>query len=193
MATHKFNKDYSPRYPFRPEFGIGDPENLKYLNSLTKWLMSKIILNAKPYHEKHNGVSDNGKEGKKITITFEQMKQKIIDTNGVSPDGIEIYFGSPTLMNSPSRAIELGLMSAEENSRKPSWDRKNTNEENGPIHYGKNNIQLTTKGFNLGKGADDSYSTITQNVKVKVKNGIELILDNCTPQFLAAYTQSLAI
>jgi len=189
MATHKFNKDYSPRYPFRPEFGIGDPENLKYLNSLTKWLMSKIILNAKPYHEKHNGVSDNGKEGKKITITFEQMKQKIIDTNGVSPDGIEIYFGSPTLMNSPSRAIELGLMSAEENSRKPSVDRIVSKLK----EYSNENIQIVTKGFNLGKGADDSYSTITQNVKVKVKNGIELILDNCSPQFLAAYTQSLAI
>jgi len=193
MATHKFNKDYSPRNPFLPEFGIGDPENLKYLNALTRVGMTRIKNAARPFHEKYPGVTDNGKKGKDVDVTFDELKQIIIDSNGVSPDGVKIYFPPIAFFNNPGLAIKLGLMTSEENNRKPSWDRKNTNEENGPIHYGKNNIQLTTKGFNLGKGADDSYSTITQNVKVKVKNGIELILDNCTPQFLAAYTQSLAI
>jgi hypothetical protein len=193
MATHKLTKNYKPRIVFNENFGIGDSENLKYLDSFTKWGMARIKKSAKPYHEKHLGVTDNGKKGKDVTVTFDELKQIIIDSNGVSPDGVKIYFGPLAYLNNPNRAIELGLMTREENSRKPSFDRKNSNEKKGPTHYGKNNIQLTTKGFNLGKGADDSYSSITQNVKVKVRGGIELILDNCSPQFLASYTQSLAI
>ena len=193
MATHKFNKDYKSRNPFLPEFGIGDPENLKYLDSLARAGMTRIKNAARPFHEKYPGVTDNGKKGKDVDVTFDELKQINIDSNGVSPDVVKIYFPPIAFFNNPGLAMKLGLMTSEENNRKPSWDRKNTNEENGPIHYGKNNIQLTTMGFNLGKGTCDSYSTITQNVKVKVKNGIELILDNCSPQFLAAYTQSLAI
>jgi len=95
-------------------------------------------------------------------------------------------------LNNPGQAMKLGLMTADENSRKPSFDRKNTDETMGSIHYIKNNLQHTTMRYNLGKGSNDLSLTMTQNVKIKVKNSIELNIDDCSPQFLAAYTQSLA-
>jgi len=179
-------KNYRARCPFNPSFGIGDDENSMYLDSLAKWHMLRIKQSAKPYHEKHLGVADNGKRGKVVAVTHEEIKQLIIDANGVSPDGTKIYFGSLGCLNNPSRAIALGLMTSDENSRKPSFDRIDSDKP-----YIKDNLQHTTKGYNIGKGSDDSYSTVSQNIKVRVKN-IEFIIDNCSPQFLAHYTQSLA-
>ncbi len=186
MTSNKLTENYRARYPFNPSFGIGDDENSMYLDSLAKWHMLRIKLSAKPYHEKHLGVADNGKKGKVVAVTHEEIKQLIIDANGISPDGIKIYFGSLGCLNNPSRAIALGLMTSDENSRKPSFDRIDSDKP-----YIKDNLQHTTKGYNLSKNADDSISSINQNVRVKV-SGVEMIIDNCSPQFLANYTQSLA-
>ena len=184
----KLTKNYKPRIVFNTDFGIGDSENSTYLNSITNWQMARINRNAKPYHKKHIGVSDNGNTDKEVIITKEELKQKFIDSNGFDPNGVELYFGPIAYLNNPTRAIALGLMTKDQNSRKPSADRIVSDIK----VYSNKNTQITTKRFNLGKGSDDSYSSVTQNVKVKVLRGVELTIDKCSPQFLAEYTQSLA-
>jgi len=192
MATYKLTKNYTPRIKFNTDFSIGDKENEQYLNSLAKWHMGGIKQGAKSYNEKHPGTTNNGKKGKDVIVTVEELKELIIEANGISPDGAKIYFAPVGYLNNPGQAMKLGLMTADENSRKPSFDRKNTDETMGSIHYIKNNLQHTTMRYNLGKGSNDLSLTMTQNVKIKVKNSIELNIDDCSPQFLAAYTQSLA-
>lgn len=187
MSSHNLTENYKPRIEFNNNFGIGHPENLIYLNSLAKWGMTRIKQSALPYHKKHLGTTDNGKSGKEVLVTLEELKQIIIDSDGISPDGTKIYFGPMACLTQPNKAISLGLMTAEENNRKPSFDRKNSKGK-----YTKNNLQCTTKGYNLGKGSDDSSSIVTQDVKIKVNNDIEFVIDNCSPQFLAQYTASLA-
>jgi hypothetical protein len=186
MATLVLTKNYRARNPFNPNFGIGDPENNRYLDSLVKWSMAKIKAGAKPFHEKY-GTPDKGAAGKIVSITSAELKQKIIDSKGLSPDGVKIYFGNIGVLNKPGQAIKVGLMTSDENNRKPSFDRIDSSIK----EYSNDNVQVTTKSYNISKGSDDSYSTTTQDIKVKVKN-IEFTIDNCSPQFLAHYTQSLA-
>jgi hypothetical protein len=187
MASNVLTQNYTPRVSFNFDYGIDHPINEPYLNSLSSWLMERIKRAAKPYHQKHPGVSDNGKKGKVVTITMEQLKQKIRDTNGLSPDGIPIYFGPTTLMSNPNRAIKLGLMTEEENQRKPSVDRI----DSGLKEYSKENVQIVTKKYNLGKSDSNGINTINPSVKIQVGK-VNITLDNCSPQYLAAYTQSLA-
>ena len=187
MPTNKLTKQFTPRISFNYEYKIDHPTNEPYINSLTGWLMERIRRAAKPYHEKHPGVANNGRGGKKVTITMEELKQKIIDTNGISPDGVPIYFGPIALMASPSQAIRLGLMTEDENQRKPSVDRIDSTLK----EYSKENVQIVTKKYNLGKS--DSNDIHTNNPSVKIQIGkVNITLDNCSAQYLAAYTQSLA-
>lgn len=187
MARATFTENYIPRVSFNSDYGIEHPINEPYVNSLTSWLMERIKRAAKPYHQKHPGVSDNGKKGKVVTITMDELKQKIRDTKGVSPDGVPIYFGPTTLMSNPNRAIKLGLMTDDENQRKPSVDRIVSEIK----EYSNENVQIGTKKYNLGK-SDSKVSTIT-NPSVQIQVGkVNITLDNCSPQYLAAYTQSLA-
>jgi hypothetical protein len=188
MTKNVLTKNYTPRITFNSEYGIDNPINEPYVNSLAGWLMDRIKRAAKPYHQKHYGVSDNGNKGKIVTITMNQLKQKIKDTKGLSPDGVPIYFGPTTLMTNPNRAIELGLMTDDENQRKPSVDRI----DSGLKVYSNENVQIGTKKYNLGKSDSKVNNTFNPSVQIKIGK-VNITLDNCSPQYLAAYTQSLAV
>jgi hypothetical protein len=185
MATTHLTKNYRPRIVFNESYGIEHPINAEYVSSLAGYMMTRVRSCARPYHKKHIGVKDNGTKGKVVTITKEQMEQKIRDTKGKSPDGTLLYFGPVGLLSNPTKAIELGLMTAEENSRKPSPDRIDSNLK----EYSNENLQITTKKYNLGKSNDDSTSVVV-NAKIEVGK-VNITLEGVTPQYLAAYTQSL--
>jgi hypothetical protein len=187
MATAKLTKNYNPRFPFNPNFEIGDPENDSYVEALAKWGMGRIRKAAQPFHKKY-GTPNNGHKGKDVIITQDELKQKIIDSKGISPDGVKIFFGDIGVLNTPGAAIAVGLMTAEENNRKPSFDRIDSSLKK----YSVDNIQITTKSYNISKGTDDDYNPLTQDIKVKITNGIEIVIDNCSPEFIANYTQSIA-
>ncbi len=187
MARTILTKDYSPRVKFNPDYGINHDINDKYLTSLSGYLFSNIKSSAKPYHKKHIGVTDNGAKGKVVTITKKQIKQKLIESKGKSPDGYNLWFGPLAFMQNPSKAIELGLMTSDENSRKPSCDRIDSKLK----EYSNKNIQITTKKYNLGKSDDDTKSVVV-NAKIEVGK-VNITLEGVTPQYLAAYTQSLAV
>jgi hypothetical protein len=186
MATTHLTKNYRPRIVFNESYGIEHPINAGYVSSLASYMMTRVRSTARPYHKKHIGVKDNGTKGKLVTITKEQMEQKIRDTKGKSPDGTSIYFGPVGYLSNPTKAIELGFMTAEENSRKPSPDRIDSNLK----EYSNENLQITTKKYNLGKSNDDSTSVVV-NAKIEVGK-VNITLEGVTPQYLAAYTQSLA-
>ena len=186
MATTKLTKNYRPRVVFNPSYGLDHPINDAYLSSCAGYMMTRVKSSARPYHEKHKGVKDNGTKGKIVTITKEEMKQKLIETNGKSPCGSNLYLGPVAYMQNPKRAMELGLMTAEENSRKPSPDRIDSSLK----IYSNDNIQITTKKYNLGKSNDDSPMGVA-NAKIEVGK-VNITLEGVTPQYLAAYTQSLA-
>ena len=192
MANKVFTSNYKCTHPYLPQFKIGSAENSEYVERLAKWMMSRIKSAAKAYHEKNNGVKDNGATGKKVTITHKQLVQKIIDTNGTTEDGTKLYFGPTVLMTNPGRAVKLGLMTSDENSRKPSADRIRSKKDNGTKgDYSNENMQIITKSQNLAKGADDVAPNTNHNVKVTV-GVVELLIENCSAKYLAAYTQSLA-
>lgn len=186
MATTNLTKNYRPRVVFNDSYGIEHPINDGYVSSLAGHLMTRVRSCARPYHEKNIGVKDNGAKGKVVTITKEDMKQKIRDTKGKSPDGTPIYFGPVALLQSPTKAMKLGLMTPDENSRKPSVDRIDSDKK----EYSNENIQITTKKYNLGKSNDDSPMGVV-NAKIEVGK-VNITLEGVTPQYLAAYTQSLA-
>lgn len=189
--TNTFTKDHKPRYAYDPNFNISDPQNSAYVKSLAKHLLTRMKSSAKAYHEKHKGVKDNGKSGKKVTIKLKQVEQKIRDTRGISPDGVKIYWGPVAYLQNPGRAIKLGLMTEEENSRKPSVDRiKSVIKE-----YSNTNVQITTKKYNLGKSSEaeaKSVNYIYPNAFIKI-GGTEILLNNCSPDWLAQYTHSLSL
>ena len=188
MATSKLTKDYKPRVVFNENYGIGHPINDEYVSSLAGYLMARVHSSARPYHLKHPGVTDNGSKGKLVTITKEQMKQKVRECNGKSPDGTSIYFGPTAYLSNVKKAIAFGFMTKEENSRKPSTDRIDSSLK----EYSSQNIQITTKKYNLGKSEDDVPSVSgVANVKIEIGK-VNITLDAVTPQYLAAYTQSLA-
>jgi hypothetical protein len=186
MAGTALTENYTPRVSFNTEYGIEHPMNDDYVTSVSKWLMQRIKKSAQPYSQKHKGVKDTGKPGKKVEITLEELKQKVRDTKGVDPNGIPIYWGPTTLMSQSGKAIKLGLMTEDENQRKPSADRLISKDG----HYTNDNVQITTKTYNLGK-SNSNGSTNTSNVTIKVGK-VDILLENCSPQYLAAYTQSLA-
>lgn len=192
MANKAVTSNYKCTYPYQPQFKISSIENSEYVKRLASWMMGRIKSSAKPYHNKHNGVKDSGATGKKVTITHKQLVQKIIDTNGTTDDGTKLYFGPPVLMANPGRAVKLGLMTSDENSRKPSADRIHSKKGDGTNgEYSNDNIQIITKSQNLAKGADDVVAAKNHNVKVTV-GSVELLIENCSAKYLASYTQSLA-
>ena len=189
----QFKVDYKPRHTYDSRFSLSSPENEQYINRLAKWLMARINKAALPRHLKHPGVKDNGAPGKKVTITHKQLVQRIVDTNGTTFDGTKIYFGPIAFMTNPTRAIKLGLMTADENSRKPSADREKSNLKNGSKgEYSFQNIRVITKRQNLAKGADDFPEVTNPNITVTV-GSVELVIGNCSAQYLAEYTQSLVV
>jgi hypothetical protein len=70
--------------------------------------MERINSSAKPYHKKHKGVKDNGKNGKEVTITHNDLVQIITKSNGKSPDGIDIYFAPIGILRAPTDAEKFG-------------------------------------------------------------------------------------
>jgi len=58
--------------------------------------------------------------------------------------------------------------------------------------YSFQNIRVITKRQNLAKGADDFPEVTNPNITVTV-GSVELVIGNCSAQYLAEYTQSLVV
>lgn len=179
MAT-SFTKDYTPRVSYDSNYPIGHPNNEKYVESLAIWGMGRIKSSAKPYHKKHKGVKDRGKAGKEVTVTLNDLKEIIIKSNGKSPNGTNIYFGPTGILLNPGKAQEYGMITDDERSRFPSWDRIDSSKG-----YTRENIQLTTKSYNLGKSTNDvSNGQSPERVIAKWK-GAEIEFIYPTASFVA--------
>ena len=179
MAT-SFTKNYTPRVSYDSNYPIGHPNNQKYVDSLATLGMARIKSSAQPYHKKHNGVKNKGKAGKIVTVTIDDLKKIIIKSNGKSPNGADIYFGPAGILLNPTKAVQYGMITNDDRSRFPSWDRMDSSKG-----YTKENIQLTTKSYNLGKSENDvTDNTSPERVTIKWK-GAEAELFNPTSSFLA--------
>jgi hypothetical protein len=184
--ANKLTKNYKPRIKFNSKHPISHPENKPYVEALAKFFMERIKQSAKPYHLKHKGVKNSGLSGKIVTVTLEQLEQTIIKSNGKSPDGVSIHFAPVGILKVPNDAEKFGLVTSEERSRFPSIDRIISS-----IGYEPDNIQLTTKKYNLGKSTDVDTKTTTSGVSLKW-NGIDIELSNVTASFLADTLKELA-
>lgn len=173
-------KNYSPRVKYDSNYSISHPNNAEYVKQLATLGMARIKSSAQPYHQKHKGVKNKGKAGKVVTVTIDDLKEIIIKSNGKSPNGADIYFGSAGILLNPGKALEYGMITNDERSRFPSWDRIDSSKG-----YTKENIQLTTKSYNLGKSENDVI--VEQPIqKVTTKwNGIDIEFVNTTSSFVA--------
>lgn len=183
-------KDYQPRYSFNPNYPIEHELNGEYVTAISKVLLGRLKKTAKAYHEKHNGTKDNGALPKKVTVTLKEVEKLVKESNSKAPNGQEIYWPSPGVMNHPTKAMELGLMTKEQNKRRPSFDRiKSSLKE-----YSYDNGVISTIRYNMMKGNDDGHIVNASyvSVKVELQNGIKINLDNPSPEYLSQYTQSLA-
>lgn len=168
--TQAITKNYSPRISYNSNYEISNRINDPYVSQLARWLMTRIRTSAKPYHEKHKGVKNNGNPGKEIRISIDDIKKIIIKSNGRDPYGNEIYFAPVGVLSKPGDAQRCGLVSGEQRSKFPSLDRIDSRKG-----YVVGNVQLTTKRYNLGKSADavqDSDQT-PERATIKV-SGIEI-------------------
>lgn len=173
------HKGYRPRIQFNGQYQIGDDINSEYLDSLVNWLMSKIKKSSRPYHEKHTGARNNGKSGKVVSITKDKLRELIIETDGkCSISGNKLYFGPIQVMQNPTDAVRLGLMTMDEKSRRPSADRIDSSLK----EYSDTNVQITTMASNLGKG-DCDVTTDTSSVVLEYKLA-KITIENCTPSYL---------
>lgn len=183
-------KDYQPRYPFNPNYPISHPLNGEYVTAISKVLLGNVKKTAKAYHEKHNGTKDNGALPKKVTITLEEMEKLVKESDSKAPNGQPIHWPSVGVMNHPTKAMELGLMTKEQDKRRPSFDRiKSSLKE-----YSYDNGVISTIRYNQMKGDDDGHIVDSSYVSVKVElpNGFKINLDNPSAEYLSQYTQSLA-
>jgi hypothetical protein len=179
--------DYKPRFPYYSELPLNHPQNEPFVSSLAVWALERINGSAKPYHKKHLGVIDNGAKGKEVTITLSELKEIIIKSNGVSPDGQKIHFAPVGILRKPGEAERIGLVTSEQRNRFPSFDRIDSSKG-----YIKGNIQLSTKNYNLGKSNNfvkpiELKGNATLNYK-----GIELQLNEVTSSFLVNTLKGLA-
>jgi hypothetical protein len=183
----KLTKNYNPRVRYNAEFPLNHPINESYVSQLAKWAMERIKSSAKPYHQKHNGVKDNGTTGKEVTVTLDELEQIIINSNGKSPNGVDIHFAPVGVLRKPGDAEKVGLVTNEQRSRFPSVDRINS-----LLGYSADNIQLTTKSYNLGKSSNDVSisSQIAEKITLKWK-GAEVELNHITSSFLASTLKEL--
>jgi len=181
-------KNYSPRVKYDSNYPIGHPNNQQYVDMLANLGMTRITSSAQPYHKKHNGVKNKGKVGKVVTVTIDDLKEIIIKSNGKSPNGADIYFGPSGILLNPTKAQEYGMITDDDRSRFPSWDRIDSSKG-----YSKENIQLTTKSYNLGKSTNDVVSSnlLTERVTIRWK-GAEAELYNPTSSFVANTLKELA-
>lgn len=181
-------KNFNPRIKYYSEYSLSDSENYEYVTALAKWAMGRIRTSAKPYSDKHYGVKDTGKPGKQVTVTLTDLKEMIIKSNGKSPNGVNIHLAPIGILNNPKNAREVGLLTNEEQSRFPSVDRIDSSKG-----YTPDNIQLTTKSYNLGKSSNDAPPTYQTIEKVTLKwKGVEVELNQPTASFLATTLKELA-
>ena len=182
-------KDYKPRDVYYTEHSIDHPKNIPYVNQLITWCQERILTSAKPYHEKHFGVKNRGAIGKEINITRDDLRKMIIDSNGKSPNGIDIHFAPVGILRKPGEAERLGLVTSEQRSRFPSVDRINSSKG-----YISGNIQLSTKSYNLGKSNNDvKYDLKEKLITATIKwYGIEVSINEITSSFLANTMKELA-
>lgn len=179
MAT-SFTKDYTPRVSYDSNYPIGHPNNQKYVDSLAILGMARIKSSAQPYHQKHKGVKNKGKVGKVVTVTIDDLKEIIVKSNGKSPNGADIYFGPAGILLNPTKAVKYGMITNDDRSRFPSWDRIDSSKG-----YTKENIQLTTKSYNLGKSENDVIINKSTEIITLRWKGAEVDLSNITASFLA--------
>jgi hypothetical protein len=174
-------KDYCPRFTYDSNYPIDHPNNRRYIQQLAVWLMERIKASAQPYHKKHKGVKNNGTAGKEITTTLSGLEKIIIESNGKSPNGVDIHFAPVGILRNPGPAETLGFVTSEQRSRFPSVDRIDSSKG-----YIDDNIQLTTKSYNLGKSTYNIPITtgLTERVTIKWK-GAEAELFNPTSSFVA--------
>ena len=180
------HKNYNPRIKYNSDYSIGHDVNKEYLSSLSKWLMNKIRKSSRPYHEKHTGAIDNGKPGKTISITETDISKMIVDGNGIDPiSGNPLYFGPIQVMQNPTEAQRLGLMTAEEASRRPSADRIDSSVN----EYSVDNVQITTMSSNYGKANFDNDLTSTSvNIEYKLA---KVTINNCSASYLTSVLKGL--
>ncbi len=118
----------------------------------------------------------------------EQIEKIIIKSNGKSPDGVLIHFAPIGILKSPTEAEEFGFITSEQRGRFPSMDRIVSS-----IGYDANNMQLTTKRYNLGKSISSADELIPSINNVTIKwNGAEFEFSNITASFLADTMKELA-
>lgn len=186
--NNRLTKDYTSRFPYYSELPLNHPLNEPFVESLATWGMDRINSCALPYHAKHIGVKDNGTRGKEVSITKSELKEIIIKSNGISPNGQQIYLAPTGILRKPGEAERLGLITSEQRNRFPSFDRIDSSKG-----YVRGNIQLTTKNYNLGK----SNNIILPNEQIERGNatinfkGIDITLNEVSSSFLITTLQGL--
>jgi hypothetical protein len=179
--TSKLIKHYSPRIKYDLSYSISHPNNKQYVKQLALWGMERINSSAKSYAKKNKGVRDTGKPDKVVTITLADLETIIINSNGKSPCGTDINFAPVGVLRNPGKFEESGIITSEERSRFPSWDRIDSHKG-----YIPKNVQLTTKSYNLGKSSNNIFTPNQSENKVTLKwNGVELEFNQPTASFLA--------
>ena len=183
-------KNYKPIVTFNKEYSIGHSINARYLTSVAKYLMSKIKQSSKQYHEKHNGVKNNGKSGKEIRLTLDDIKRMVIESEGKSKlSGKKLFFGPATVMENPADALTLGFMSEDQKLRRPSIDRIISSKK----VYDVENSRLVTMAENMGRGNSDTdagYSSEYTTVTLEYKTA-KVTLTECTSSYLVDVLKNL--
>jgi hypothetical protein len=183
-------KNYKPIVTFNEEYSIGHSINARYLTSVAKYLMSKIKQSSKQYHEKHYGVKNNGKPGKEIRLTLDDIKRMVIESEGKSKlSGKKIFFGPIVVMENPTAALTLGFMTEDQKLRRPSIDRIVSSKK----VYDVENSRLVTMAENMGRGNSDTdagYSSEYATVTLEYKTA-KVTLTECTSSYLVDVLKNL--